>query len=137
ITAPALISVGVPDYAAHMFIFYYAVLAEVSPPTAMAPFAAAAITGGGPFRTTLITWKYTVPVFIVPFMFVLEPAGTGLLMHGGFVQIAIVSLAALFGIFALGIALQNWLIGPTSWIERIAFAVGGLTLFYPALDTHL
>ncbi|NQW82039.1 MAG: TRAP transporter permease, partial [Polaromonas sp.] len=57
IAAPALIKLGVPDFAAHMFIFYYAVLSEVSPPTALSPFAAAAITGGDPYKTTLQCWK--------------------------------------------------------------------------------
>lgn len=136
ITAPALISVGVPDFAAHLFIFYYAVLAEVSPPTAMAPFAAAAITGGGPYRTTMLTWKYTLPVFIVPFIFVLEPAGVGLLMKGGIEQIVVVTLAALFGILALGVALQNWLVGPASLPERAGFAVGGAVLLYPSVATY-
>src|SRR5437016_7730035 len=59
IAAPAMIKLGVPDFAAHMFIFYYAVLSEVSPPTALSPFAAAAITGGDPYKTTLQCWKYT------------------------------------------------------------------------------
>src|SRR3989442_4220937 len=72
ITAPALITLGVPDYAAHMFIFYYALLSEVSPPTALSPFSAAAITGGDPYRTTPQSWKYTMPPFLVPFMFVLH-----------------------------------------------------------------
>jgi len=75
VAAPALMRLGVPDYAAHMFIFYYAVLSEVSPPTALSPFAAAAITGGNPYRTTMMSWKYTLPAFVVPFMFVLDPAG--------------------------------------------------------------
>ena len=75
IAAPALIKLGVPDFAAHMFIFYYAVLSEVSPPTALSPFAAAAITGGSPYLTTLQAWKYTMPAFLVPFVFVLRPAG--------------------------------------------------------------
>ena len=82
IAAPALIKLGVPDFAAHMFIFYYAVLSEVSPPTALSPFAAAAITGGDPYKTTLQCWKYTVPAFLVPFMFVLDPSGQGLLLMG-------------------------------------------------------
>ena len=73
IAAPALIALSVPDFAAHMFIFYYAVLSEVSPPTALSPFAAAAITGGDPYKTTLQCWKYTTPAFLVPFMFVLDP----------------------------------------------------------------
>ena len=77
IAAPALIMLKVPDYAAHMFIFYYAVLSEVSPPTALSPFAAAALTGGNPFKTTMMAWKYTLPAFIVPFMFTLHPDGVG------------------------------------------------------------
>ena len=82
IAAPALIKLGVPDFAAHMFIFYYAVLSEVSPPTALSPFAAAAITGGDPYRTTLQSWKYTMPAFLVPFMFVLDPGRPGPAPHG-------------------------------------------------------
>ena len=77
IAAPALIALGVPEFAAHMFIFYYAVLSEVSPPTALSPFAAAAITGGDPYKTTLQCWKYCLPAFLVPFMFVLDPTGHG------------------------------------------------------------
>src|SRR6185503_7654108 len=69
IAAPALIALKVPEFAAHIFIFYYAVLSEVSPPTALSPFAAAAITGGDPYKTTLQCWKYTTPAFLVPFMF--------------------------------------------------------------------
>ena len=80
VAAPALIKLGVPDFAAHMFIFYYAVLSEVSPPTALSPFAAAAITGGDPYKTTLQSWKYTLPAFVVPFVFVLDPIGVGLLL---------------------------------------------------------
>ena len=80
IAAPAMIKLGVPDYAAHMFIFYYSVLSEVSPPTALSPFAAAAITGGDPYKTTLQAWKYTLPAFLIPFVFVLDPQGVGLLL---------------------------------------------------------
>ena len=58
-----------------MFIFYYAVLSEVSPPTALSPFAAAAITGGSPYATTLQSWKYCTPAFLVPFMRQETPAG--------------------------------------------------------------
>ena len=80
VAAPALMKLGVPDIAAHMFIFYYSVLSEVSPPTALSPFAAAAITGGDPYKTTLQAWKYTLPAFLVPFVFVLDPQGIGLLL---------------------------------------------------------
>ena len=139
IAAPALIKLGVPDFAAHMFIFYYAVLSEVSPPTALSPFAAAAITGGGPYRTTLQCWKYTAPAFLVPFMFVLDPSGAGLLLGGSFKNlaqaswgaIAVISVTAIMGIVALAGGLQGWLLRKTSVIERWMLIVAGLALVYP------
>ena len=140
ITAPAMIKLGVPDFAAHMFIFYYAVLSEVSPPTALSPFAAAAITGGGPYRTTLQSWKYCAPAFLVPFMFVLDPAGTGLLLTGSFKtlatadwgSIAVVTITAVFGIIALAGGLQAWLFRRTTFVERWMLIIAGLMLVYPA-----
>jgi TRAP transporter 4TM/12TM fusion protein len=140
ITAPAMIKLGVPDFAAHMFIFYYAVLSEVSPPTALSPFAAAAITGGGPYRTTLQSWKYCAPAFLVPFMFVLDPSGVGLLLTGSFKNlaqanwgsIALVTITAAFGIIALAGGLQGWLLRKTTLIERWMLIVAGLMLVYPA-----
>jgi TRAP transporter 4TM/12TM fusion protein len=139
IAAPALIALKVPDFAAHMFIFYYAVLSEVSPPTALSPFAAAAITGGGPYRTTLQCWKYTAPAFLVPFMFVLDPAGTGLLLTGSFKNlanadwgsIALVTGTAAVGISALAGGLQGWLLRKCSVLERWMLIIAGLLLVYP------
>ncbi|MDP2242082.1 MAG: TRAP transporter fused permease subunit [Burkholderiales bacterium] len=139
IAAPAMIKLGVPDFAAHMFIFYYAVLSEVSPPTALSPFAAAAITGGGPYRTTLQCWKYTAPAFLVPFMFVLDPAGTGLLLGGSFknlaqadwLSIAVVTVTAAIGIAALAGGLQGWLLRKTNLLERWMLIIAGLMLVYP------
>ena len=77
IVSPALTKLGVEPLAAYMFIFYYAVLSEVSPPTALSAVAAAAITGGNAFRTMMLTWKYTLPAFLVPFAFVLTDNGEG------------------------------------------------------------
>jgi TRAP transporter 4TM/12TM fusion protein len=139
IAAPALIKLGVPDFAAHMFIFYYAVLSEVSPPTALSPFAAAAITGGGPYRTTLQCWKYTAPAFLVPFMFVLDPSGTGLLLGGSFKNlaqanwgvVAEVTITAIIGIVALAGGLQGWLLRKTTTAERWMLIIAGLALVYP------
>jgi TRAP transporter 4TM/12TM fusion protein len=140
IAAPAMIKLGVPDFAAHMFIFYYAVLSEVSPPTALSPFAAAAITGGGPYRTTLQSWKYCAPAFLVPFMFVLDISGTNLLLTGSFKNlasadwgaIALVTITAAFGIIALAGGLQGWLFRRTTPLERWALIIAGLLLVYPA-----
>jgi TRAP transporter 4TM/12TM fusion protein len=141
IAAPALIKLGVPDYAAHMFIFYYAVLSEVSPPTALSPFAAAAITGGDPYRTTLQSWKYTMPAFLVPFMFVLDPSGQGLLLMGSvkalegadWGAIALVSFTAAVGIAALAGGFQGWLLSRTSLVERTMLLAAGLLLVYPSM----
>jgi TRAP transporter 4TM/12TM fusion protein len=139
IAAPALIQLGVADFAAHMFIFYYAVLSEVSPPTALSPFAAAAITGGDPYKTTLQSWKYTMPAFLVPFMFVLDPAGVGLLLMGSFKKlssapwgdIALVCGTAMIGIAALATGVQGWFLKKTTSYERWLLIVAGLLLVYP------
>jgi TRAP transporter 4TM/12TM fusion protein len=129
---PALTTVGVPPMAAHMFIFYYAVLSEVSPPTALAPFAAAALTGGRPFRTMMLTWKYALPAFVVPFAFTLDPRGLGLLLQGGWADILISSSTAMVGVAGLAMGLGGWLIGSAPmWVRALA-AGGGLVLFYPA-----
>jgi len=131
IAAPALIQLGVPDFAAHMFIFYYAVLSEVSPPTALSPFAAAAITGGDPYKTTLQSWKYAMPAFLVPFMFVLDPAGQGILLKGSLENIIVSSVTAMIGIVALAGGVQGWLFKRTIPVERVLLIIAGLLLVYP------
>jgi TRAP transporter 4TM/12TM fusion protein len=139
IAAPALIALKVPEFAAHMFVFYYAVLSEVSPPTALSPFAAAAITGGDPYRTVLQAWKYTTPAFLVPFMFVLDPSGLGLLLMGStkalagadWGSIALVTFTAAVGIMALCGGFQGWLLRRTAAYERWMLIVAGVMLVYP------
>ena len=128
--APALIQVGVPPVAAHMFIFYYAVLSEVSPPTALSPFAAAAITGGNPFRTMMLTWKYTLPAFLVPFVFTLSPEGLGLLLQAPLGDVLRSSLTAAVGIVMLAVAFGGWLWGAASMPERVAAGIAGGLLCY-------
>jgi TRAP-type uncharacterized transport system fused permease subunit len=137
ICAPALKELGVPDYAAHMFIFYYAVLSEVSPPTALSPFAAAAITGGDPYKTTMQAWKYTLPAFLVPFVFVLDPQGVGLLLKipkdGSVWDIIIITMKTAAGLGALAAAAQNWALRQNTAIERILWLFAGLLLVFPSL----
>jgi TRAP transporter 4TM/12TM fusion protein len=137
IAAPALIKLGVPDYAAHMFIFYYAVLSEVSPPTALSPFAAAAITGGDPYKTTLQSWKYTLPAFLVPFVFVLDPQGVGLLLAipkgGSWIDIVEITIKTTFGLVALAAVAQNWGLRQNTPVERALLLLSGLLLVFPSL----
>ena len=135
IAAPALITLGVPDFAAHMFIFYYALLSEVSPPTALSCFAAAAITGGDPYKTTLQAWKYTMPAFVVPFFFVLDPLGAGILLQlpkgANWFEVAWIVFLCFAAIAALAAGLQGWLIRRTTWFEQLLFVGAGLLIVVP------
>jgi TRAP transporter 4TM/12TM fusion protein len=137
IAAPAMIKLGVPDVAAHMFIFYYAVLSEVSPPTALSPFAAAAITGGDPYKTTMQAWKYTLPAFLVPFVFVLDPEGVGLLLRippgGWWFDIVLITVKTTLGLGALAAAAQGWALRKTTLVERALLTLAGLFLVFPSL----
>jgi TRAP transporter 4TM/12TM fusion protein len=137
IAAPAMIKLGVPNYAAHMFIFYYAVLSEVSPPTALSPFAASAITGGDPYVTTLQAWKYTLPAFLVPFVFILDPLGVGLLMYvpkdGTVWDIVLITAKTAIGLAALAAAAQNWALRRNTLVERVLWVLAGLSLVFPSL----
>ncbi len=135
IAGPALIQLGVPDFAAHMFIFYYAVLSEVSPPTALSPFAAAAITGGDAFKTMLQAWKYTATAFIVPFMFVLSIEGAGLLMYGPWDVVIWTFVTACLGVICLSTGFCGWLLCPANALQRAILLSGGLLLMYPGATT--
>ena len=135
--APALTEVGVPEVAAHMFIFYYAVLSEVSPPTALSPFAAAAITGGNPFKTMMLTWKYTLPAFLVPFAFTLSPEGMGVLLQAPLVDTVTTVSTAVVGILALAMGFGGWLRREASMVERTIAVGGGLLLFYATTLTDV
>ena len=129
--APALVQVGVPEPAAHMFTFYYAVLSEVSPPTALSCFAVSAITGGNPFRTMWLTWRYALPAFLVPFLFTLSPTGMNLLLDGPWFGVLRATLTAIAGLAALVAGIAGWVWGPARWPERVLLALGGLALMYP------
>ena len=133
--APALTQVGVAPAAAHMFIFYYAVLSEVSPPTALSPLAAAALTGGNPFQTMMVTWKYTLPAFLVPFVFTLRGEGMGILLQGPIGQILWTSLTAAIGVGALAIGAGGWLRRRATFLERLLASAAGLLMMYPATTT--
>ena len=145
IAAPALINLGVPAFAAHMFIFYYAVLSEVSPPTALSPFAAAAICKGDPYKTTLQSWKYVAPAILVPFMFVLDKSGVSLLLMGStsaleqanWSEIAWITFTAIAGIICLAGGLQGWFIEKTNRVERIVMIASGVALAYPSNEADI
>ena len=130
VVAPALVALGVEDFAAYMFIFYYAVLSEVSPPTALSPFAAAAITGGNSFKTMMLTCRYTLPAFLVPFAFVLTPDGAALLGQGGIARVVVAAAVSAVAVAALAVATGGWLLGPAGPPERALCAVAAVALLW-------
>lgn len=131
--APALVKVGMPAHVAHLLAFYFAVLSEVSPPVGLSPSAAAAVTGGNPFGAMMQAWKYSLPAFLVPFLFSATPTGANLLIIGatlsGFVVATVTSTAALF-FLSLGIA--GYLRGPLSipW-RALLIAAACVMVLYP------
>lgn len=128
IIGPALQTLGVPVEAAYMFIFYFAVLSEVTPPTALAAVAAAAITGANAFRTMMATWRYTLPAFLVPMAFVLTPGGSALLGLAPIGDVLLAALIAAAAVAGLAVATGGWMIGPARWPERVLAAGAAVLL---------
>ncbi len=132
IIGPALITLGVPEPGAAMFVFYFSVLSEATPPTALAAVAASAITGGRPIRTMWETLRYSLPAFLVPLAFVVTGPGQALLGRGPLTQIVWATLAACAGVAALAIATGGWILGigiAGRWVRGIAAAAGLLLLY--------
>ena len=130
IITPALVELGVSRPEAYMFVFYYAVLSEVSPPTALAAVAASAITGGNPMRTMWASWKYTLPAFLVPFAFVLSDSGSYLLAQGPLVGVLWASAVSVLAVAALAAAAGGWIVGPAHVGERVLAFGAALLLLY-------
>lgn len=126
IIGPALFDLGVTRPEAYMFVFYYAVLSEVSPPTALSAVAAAAITGGNTYKTMMMTWRYTLPAFLVPFAFVLTPNGQALLGQGPIGTVLLMTAVSAVAVAALAIATG----GLAALPERLLAAVAAVLLLF-------
>ncbi|MEV4760650.1 TRAP transporter fused permease subunit [Micromonospora sp. NPDC049559] len=132
IIGPALLALGVPAPAAAMFVFYYSVLSEVTPPTALAAVGASAITGGRTVPTMWQALKYALPAFLAPIAFVLTGPGEYLLARGPVLGVLWATAAACLGVAALAVATGGWLlgVGPAGRSERLLAALAGLLLLY-------
>ncbi|MFC4530543.1 TRAP transporter permease [Sphaerisporangium dianthi] len=128
VIGPALQMLGVPPAAAYMFIFYYAVLSEVTPPTALAAVAASAVTGGNAFATMMTTWKYTLPAFLVPMAVVLSPAGRALLWQAPPPQVLAALAVSAVAVAALAAATGGWMLRRAGWPERLLCGAAALVL---------
>lgn len=128
LTIPALIELGVEPIAAHLFIFYFAIISAITPPVALAAFAAAGIAGSEPMKTGLTALRLGIAAFIVPFMFVYGPS---LLLMGDTGTILIAIISAVVGICGIAAAVEGWLIRNATWYERTMLFIGAIMLIHP------
>ena len=131
--APILVRMGVPAIAAHFFVFYFGIVADLTPPVALAAYAGAAIAQGNPMKTALTSTKLAIAAFIVPYVFALNPAM--LLVDTTVGEVILICITSLVGIFGVSAALEGYVGGHMPWYLRTLSAVGGLLLIYPGLVT--
>ena len=131
--APILIKMGVPDIAAHFFVFYFGIVADLTPPVALASYAGAAIAQANPMKTAFTSTKLAIGAFIVPYVFALNPAM--LFIDTTAWEVVLICITSCIGIFAVSAALEGYFLHRMSWYERILSAIGGLLLIYPGLVT--
>ena len=133
--APILIRMGVPAVAAHFFVFYFGIVADLTPPVALAAYAGAAIAQANPMKTALTATKLAIGAFIVPYVFALNPAM--LFVDTTALEVITISITSFVGIFAVAAALEGYLFHHMPWYLRIASLVGGLLLIYPGIVTDI
>jgi TRAP-type uncharacterized transport system fused permease subunit len=133
--APILIRMGVPAVAAHFFVFYFGIVADLTPPVALAAYAGAAIAQANPMKTALTATKLAIGAFIVPYVFALNPAM--LFIDTTPFEVVTICITSFIGICAISSSLEGYLLHHMSRTQRIMSAVGGLLLVYPGLVTDL
>lgn len=133
--APILVQMGVPAIAAHFFVFYFGIVADLTPPVALAAYAGAAIAQANPMKTAFTSTKLAIGAFIVPYVFALNPAM--LFINTTPFEVILICITSFVGIFAVSASLQGYFIKNMPWYERIISAVGGLLLIYPGISTDI
>lgn len=133
IAAPALVQMGIPVLSAHMFAFYFGIVADVTPPVALAAYAGAGISGANPLRTGVVAAKLAIAAFIVPYIFVLSPEI--LMINGTVLGITIATVTALIGMWGISISMIGYCIKTTNLPQRLMFFFGGLMLIDPGVYT--
>ena len=131
--APILVRMGVPVLAAHFFVFYFGIVADLTPPVALAAYAGAAIAGANPMKTALQSTKLAIGAFIVPYIFALNPAM--LFIDTSVGEVVLICITSVIGIFGVSSALEGYLLHHMHWYERIVSVAGGLLLIYPGIVT--
>ena len=135
IAAPALISLGVPILAAHMFVFYFGIIADITPPVALAAFAGSAISGGDPLKTGVNASKLGIAAFIIPYVFVLSPEILGI--NATLFSVMETTVTALIGMVGVSGAMIGQLYCKANILERLLLLAGGLCLIDPTILTDI
>ncbi|MYL25077.1 TRAP transporter fused permease subunit [Halomonas alkaliantarctica] len=134
VVAPGLIEIGIQPLVAHFFVFYFAVVSAITPPVALASYAAAGISGDNAMGTSVASFKIGLAAFIVPFMFFYSPA---MLMEGSGMQILRVGVTATLGIVLLAAVVQAWFFGPVKAWQRVVMLVGAIFMIYGGIYTDI
>jgi len=135
IAAPALIQLGVHPLAAHMFVFYFGIVADITPPVALAAYAGAGIAKSNPFWTGVTSTKLAIGAFLTPYIFVYNTSM--LWINTTWYAIIQTLITSCVGMTAIGAAMIGYFVAPMNWIERILFIAGGLMMVHPGMVTDL
>lgn len=135
VAAPILIHLGIPLLAAHMFCFYFGIIADITPPVALAAYAGSAIAKGNPFRTGVNASKLAIAAFLVPYMFALDPKL--IMIDGTFLEALPMILTALVGLFGIGGGLIGYINAPIESYWRLLMIAGGVGLLIPGMTSDL
>lgn len=135
IAAGAIIGLGFEPLAAHMFVFYFGIIADVTPPVALAAMAGAAIAKSDPLKTGFEATKLSIGAFIIPYMFIFNPQI--LMINTTFVEVIPILITSLIGMFGVSAGLDGYVFRKCNFIERILFIVAGLLSIYPEFYTDI
>ena len=133
--APILTRMGVPILAAHFFVFYFGIVADITPPVALAAYAGSAIAKSNPMRTAINATKLAIAAFIIPYVFCFSPEM--LLIDTDPLSVVIIALTSMVGIFAVSAALEGYLFAQMGIFDRILLIVGGLLMITPGTLTDI
>ena len=133
--APILVQMGFPLVAAHFFVFYFGIVADITPPVALAAYAGSAIAKSDPMKTGINATKLAIAAFIVPYIFAMNPSM--LLMDQGVLAAVQVIITSCLGIFGIAAALEGYIVTRAPWWQRILLAAGGLCLIDPEFMTDV
>lgn len=133
--APILITIGVPKIAAHFFVFYFGIVADITPPVALAAYAGSAIAGSDPMKTGVNATKLAIAAFIVPYIFCMNTSM--LLVNNSFLHVIEIIITSLLGIFGLAAALNGFLFKQIHPLLRVIIGVGGIMMMYPTIFTDV